>query len=76
MPCALRLAADVAAASADAVALTFVDGQRADFSVRGEATRDVIAVTPDIARELGVAETGKRQLQVSPADLRALAAAE
>lgn len=70
------LAADDAAASADAVGLTFVDGQRADYSVRGEATRDVIAVTPDIARELGVAETGKRQLQVSPADLRALAAAE
>lgn len=70
------LAADDAAASADAIGLTFVDGQRSDYTARGEAARDVVAVTPDIARELGVADTGKRRLQLSPADLGALAGTE
>ncbi|MFI8633249.1 hypothetical protein ACIGEP_11690 [Microbacterium sp. NPDC077663] len=70
------LAADDAAASADAIGLTFVDGQRSDYTARGEATRDVIAVTPDIARQLGVADTGTRRLQLRPADLGALAGAQ
>lgn len=70
------LAADGAAASADAIGLTFVDGQRSDYASRGEAGRDVVAVTPDMARELGVADVGKRQLQATPAAIRALVEAE
>ncbi|MEI2269931.1 hypothetical protein OHB93_11460 [Microbacterium sp. No. 7] len=70
------LSADDAVADADAVALTFIDGQRGDYTARGEANRDVIGLAPEIASTLGVTDAGKRQLLVSPDELRALAGTE
>lgn len=70
------LSADDAVADADAVGLTFIDGQRRDYTARGEANRDVIGLAPEIATTLGVTDAGKRQLLVSPDELRALAGAE
>lgn len=70
------LSADDAVADADAVGLTFIDGRRSDYTARGEANRDVIGLSPEIATTLGAKDAGKRQLLVSPDELRALTEAE
>lgn len=77
---AVRAAAPVLAAdsvaSRNEVTIGFVDGDRDDYSERSEAFGDELVVMEIVPQTLGVRDSGRAMLVLSPDEVRALAQAQ